>query len=346
MSSYGLKVFSADGPDIMLDSSCTMCCILGICEPYQEQTGIYVPFGYEYHVHYTIGCSYNVAYDYDSDIGGESNAIVGACDASSYLDGNRQVILTKGRHAWGDSYFYDNLCIIIGYPLHNLATGTGISFAGDNNFFSIHDESLCAPVVFKGEITLPPNAGGWSPEYVNPYLNFNNCIVFVYCENPNVSIGLFYNRNNGSRKIFAFDLEGGFYKGSVDVRLVIFAKQRIKETQYGLKIFNKKGKVVYDSASEILMNPQLYSFGQVGMRQFVGIPDIRRPMFIPTSIGAYADFDKYRGDLKTVGLASNGFSLAPSYTGLNEILWTIPFRSQFMSDRPVMILDAENYFKF
>lgn len=345
MSKYGLKIFSTDGPDTILDSSCTMCCILGICEPYQKQTGIYVPYGYEYHVHYTIGCDYNVAFELDSDTG-NGLAIVGACDASSYLDENRQVILTKGRHAWGDSDFYDNLCIIIGYPLHNPATGTGISFVGDNNFFSIYDESLCAPVAFKGEVALPANTEGWGPENIDPYLNFNNCVVFVYCDNPNVSIGLFYNREHGSRRILAFDLNGALYKGRVDIKVVAFAKQRIKETQYGLKIFNKNGKTVYDSGSGILMNPQLYSFGRIGIREFVGIPDIKRPMFIPTSIGAYAYFDTYEGDLKTVGLSSNGFSLAPSYTGLGKCLWTIPFRSQFISDKPIMILDAENYFKF
>lgn len=345
MSNYGLKVFSTEGPDIMLDASSTMCCILGICEPYQAQTGIYVPYGYEYHVHYTIGCCYNIAFDTDPELG-ESIGVVGACDASSYLDQNRQVILTKGPRAWGDSLFYDNLCIIIGYPLHNRATGTGISFTGDNNFFSIHDESQCAPVVFKGSIILPSNGGGWSPEDVNPYLNFNNCVVFVYCENSNLSIGMFYNRNSGSRRIYAYDLKGNLYKKNADVKLVIFAKQQIKETPYGLKIFNKNGKLVYDSGTGMLINPQLYSFGRVGLRQFVGIPNIKRPMFIPTSIGGYADFDKYGGDLRTVGLSSNGFSIAPSYTCLNEYQWTFPYKSQFISDRPVMILDAENYFKF
>lgn len=344
MSNYGLKVFSTEGPDIMLDASSTMCCILGICEPYQAQTGIYVPYGYEYHVHYTFGCYYNVAFDFDE--GGDGEAVVGACDASSYLDQNRQVILTKGPHAWGDSFFHYNLCIIIGYPLHNRATGTGISFTGDNNFFSIHDESLCAPVVFKGVITLPSNGAGWSPENVNPYLNFNNCVVFVYCENSNVSIGLLYERKHDGRRIFAYDMEGAIYKKNVKIKVVIFAKQQIRETPYGLKIFNKNGKLVYDSGTGMLMKPRLYSFGRVGLRQFVGIPDIKRPMFIPTSIGAYADLDRYDGVIKAVGLSSNGFSVAPSYTSLSYLKWTIPYKSQFISDRPIMILDAENYFKF
>lgn len=346
MSNFGLKIINQNGPDTMLDSSCTMCCILGICDSYPKKTGIYVPYGYEYYVHYTNGCDFNFKYIEDADTG-PGTGLSGVCDAASYLDENRQVILTKGEHSCGESDYYDTLCIVIGYPLHSPVNGMGISFTGGNNFFSINDASLCAPVVFKGEVTLLPDNNGWSPESINPLLNFKNSVVFVYCDNPNISIGIFrLRRYDQNRGIYAFDANGNAYKNKVKIKVVVFSKQPIKKSQYGLQIFNNNGNPVYDSSSGVLINPQMYSFGRIRMRQFVAIPDIKRPMFIPTSIGGSVDLDHYSGDVKLVGLSSNGFCLAPSFTCLNYLKWTVRSKAFFISGRPIMVLDAENYFKF
>ncbi|OCG77400.1 hypothetical protein A9G42_05710 [Gilliamella sp. Nev6-6] len=349
MPNFGLKIFYQDGPDVLLDSSCTMCCILGICWVGQRQTGIFVPDGYQYYMHLTNGSGYNIDFEVDED--GTNIWVCGAFDSRSYLDHNRQVILENGANAWGyggdSGSGYNQLCIIIGYPIHNPASGFGISFTGQNNFFSINQTSLCAPVVFKGDITISAK-DGWRPSNINPYLNFNNCAVFVYSENQDLSIGIGYNRDIDEHVLFAHNTDGVKLSRDISIKVVVFAKQEIVNTQskYGMRIYNASGEIVYDSTSGILINPQLFSFGSINLREFVNIPNIRRPMFIPTSIGGYASFDKYSGVTKQVGFASNGFSLAPSYINHENYEWTHPFNGKFTSNFPLMILDAENYFKF
>lgn len=349
MSSYGLKIFSADGPDIILDSSHTMCCILGICSVEQHQTGIYVPDGYQYYVHLTNGSGYNIDFEMDAD--GTNIWVCGAFDSRSYLDNNRQVILVNGSNAWGygggSGSGYNQLCIIIGYPMHSPTSGMGISFTGQNNFFSINQASLCAPVVFKGDITISAK-DGWRPSNINPYLNFNNCAVFVYSDRQNCSIGIRFNHDFYEHALFAYNTDGIKLNYDNFVKVVVFAKQTIINTKskYGMRIYNSSGEIVCDSMSGILINPQLYRFDSVNHGEYVGIPNIRRPMFIPTSIGGYASFDKYSGVTKQVGFASNGFSLAPSYINHENYEWTHPFNGKFTSNFPLMILDAENYFKF
>ena len=349
MSRFGLKIFNENLPDTVLNSSCTMCCILGICNVEKTHTGIYVPDGYQYYIHLLDGSGFNLDYAMDAD--GTNLWVCGAFDSRSYLDGNRQVILYNGSHAWGygggSGSGYHQLCIVIGYPINTAVNGVGISFEGENNYFYINESSLCAPVIYRGEIDINKTTG-WQPSYVNPFLNFENSIVFVYSENPNISIGGGFNHDTWEHILLAYNTEGERLNYDIKIKVVIFAKTQISNTKsnYGLRIFNKSGDVVFDSSTGVLINPQLHSFGTVDLRQFVDIPNIRRPMFIPTSIGGYVDFDNYDGIKKQIGLASTGFSLAPSYINHEYNSWTRAYKGQFISDFPIMIIDAENYFKF
>lgn len=346
MSEYGLEVLNDDF-NIILNENCTMCCILGWLDSVYGPTGIYVPDGFSYYVHMNQGVGFSLS-DVDSHAGWWGLGVDGAFDIKSRLDENRQVIIEPGKHSWGNANFA-NQCIIVGYPINGASGNVGISFSGKNNFFSITDASLCAPVVFKGDIVIDSKTG-WDVSFIHPDLTFINTLMFVYSEDPNVSVGycrVDLSEDVSVRRIFAFGTDGYQLKTNYRVKAVLFSNRISPQMgNYGLQINDVNGKSVYNSSTGFLQNPTLHSFGAYKMRQFVGVPSVRRPMFAPYAVGAFVDFDDWAGEEKHIGFACNGFELALTYTCAFYNKWTVSSKMSFIADLPVMILDAENYFKF
>ena len=78
------------------------------------------------------------------------------------------------------------------------------------------------------------------------------------------------------------------------------------------------------------------------------IKGIRRPMVARGSVGARYFSTSNAGWFCDIGLRSNGFQLSTTEQIFAKTYWLdsdLKFAS-FISEQPVMVLDAENYFNF
>lgn len=355
--SYGLQIYHNDGSSFIFDSSCSACKILGHfsyyptdANRYNRKTGIYIPNNYDFFVCFSRQSCY---FDgYKSWNGGRYRGISGASDLFYYLDESRQIILTPGDKAWGSgvgtTIAFRQDCFVIGW-LKGQAGKYGVSVQGSDNFSSINNRTEFLFVVYKGEIEITPS--GWLPNQIDDAFSFKSTPVFFYWENENLSIVKYtqtsaWTGETVKESYLVYDQNGNVYSGSLKAKIVIFGNKELQLSKYGMRIYNSNGGAVYDMSSGILVSPQFYSFGNSKLYELNVIPNVARPMIIPTTVGGYAKGWQTERALWDVGLANSGKALALS--PVNKF-YRKTFRHNaafFVTNSPILILDASHYFNF
>lgn len=356
--SYGLQIYNNDGSSFVFDSSCSVCKILGHfyyhprnANGYNRKTGIYIPNDYDFYVSFSRQSCY-----FDGDKrwnGGTYWGITGASDLFYYLDENRQIILTPGDKAWGSGVGDGTIavrqdCFAIGWP-KDKAGKYGVSVQGSDNFSSINDRTEFSFVAYKGEIEIP--SSGWLPNQIDNAFSFKSTLVFFYWENENLSIVKYtqtsaWTGETVKESYLVYDKNGKVYSGSLKAKIVIFGNKELQLSKYGMHIYNSNGDAVYDISSGILVSPQFYSFGNSKLYELNVIPNVARPMIIPTTVGGYAKGWQTERAIWDVGLANSGKAL--SLSPVNKY-YRKSFRHNaafFVTNSPILILDASHYFNF
>lgn len=348
--SFGIRVFSKTGPSYDLDGNCTAMSIIGaLASNVTTETGLYVPEGYDYHAHLSDPCGFDTYFSNEIN----SDVIYTSIAPVPYLDDRRQLCFKNGKYA--RDYFgspsevtviSDQQLILLAWPKPTKASGNGILFNGVNSFFQINQNTNFTNVVWKGDIEI--SSEGWMVKNIDPNLSYHNSFVFFYCEDPTLSIGRRWRDGDRGKMVYApYDHNGYLSKRTIKVKAVVFGISSIKKSKYGLRIY-KKNRVVYDSCNEVLINPVITSFEKYPLGQMQSIKGIRRPMVARGSVGARYFSTSNAGWFCDIGLRSNGYQLSTTEQIFYKTYWLdsdLKF-SSFISEQPVMVLDAENYFNF
>lgn len=348
--SFGIKVFSKTGPSYNLDSNCTAMFITGVIDQFvYPKTGLYVPEGYDYYAHLSHACGF--ADEFDENDG---NVIVASADPIAYLDERRQLCFRNGKNAMGNTTHYPSevnfnsrqQLVLLTWPKPSQTNGYGILFNGVNSFFQINQTTNFSNVIWKGDVEISNN--GWRIQNINPSLTHFNSFIFFYCEDPTVSIGRSWQLGDRDDMIYVpYDHNGGVSNRNVKAKAVVFGTSAIKTSKYGLRIYQNK-LVVYDSCNEVLINPKFARFDNYQIGQMRSINGVKRPMCARVCIGAQYQIFSNGGWFCDIGVRSNGYELSTTIQKTFKVWWMesdLPFNS-FVSEQPIMVLDAENYFNF
>lgn len=348
--SFGIRVFSKVGPSYDLDDSCTAMFITGVIDQFvYPKTGLYVPEGYDYYAHLSHACGF--ADEFDENDG---NVIVASADPIAYLDERRQLCFRNGKNAMGNTTHYPSevnfnsrqQLVLLTWPKPLQANGYGILFNGVNSFFQINQNTNFSNVIWKGDVEISNK--GWRIQNINPSLSHHNSFIFFYCEDPTVSIGRSWQLGDRDDMIYVpYDHNGGISRRNVRAKAVVFGTSAVKTSKYGLRIYKNK-HVVYDSCNEVLINPKFARFNNYKIGQMRSIDGIKRPMCARVCIGAEYQIFSSGGWFCDIGIRSNGYELSTTIQKAFKVWWLesdLPIHS-FVSEQPVMVLDAENYFNF
>lgn len=348
--SFGIKVFSKTGPSYNLDNNCTAMFITGVIDQFvYPKTGLYVPAGYDYYAHLSHACGF--ADEFDEN---EGNVIVASADPIAYLDERRQLCFRNGKNAMGNTTHYPSevnfnsrqQLVLLTWPKPSQTNGYGILFNGVNSFFQINQDTNFSNVIWKGDVEISNN--GWRIQNINPSLTHFNSFIFFYCEDPTVSIGRSWQLGDRDDMIYVpYDHNGGVSNRNVKAKAVVFGTSAIKTSKYGLRIYQNK-HVVYDSCNEVLINPKFARFDNYQIGQMRSINGVKRPMCARVCIGAQYQIFSNGGWFCDIGVRSNGYELSTTIQKTFKVWWMesdLPFNS-FVSEQPIMVLDAENYFNF
>lgn len=348
--SFGIRVFSKVGPSYDLDDSCTAMFITGEIDQFvYPKTGLYVPEGYDYYAHLSHACGF--ADEFDENDG---NVIVASADPIAYLDERRQLCFRNGKNAMGNTTHYPSevnfnsrqQLVLLTWPKPSRANGHGILFNGVNSFFQINQNTNFSNVIWKGDIEISNK--GWRIQNINSSLSHHNSFIFFYCEDPTISIGRSWRLGDRDDMIYVpYDHNGGISRRNVRAKAVVFGTSAVKTSKYGLRIYKNK-HVVYDSCNEVLINPKFARFNNYKIGQMRSIDGIKRPMCARVCIGAEYQIFSSGGWFCDIGIRSNGYELSTTIQKAFKVWWLesdLPIHS-FVSEQPVMVLDAENYFNF
>lgn len=349
--SFGVKVFTKTGPAYHLDGNCTSMFISGaLGSDVYPETGLYVPNGHDYYAHLSDACGFD---GYLDDTG--STVIYSSIAPLPYLDERRQLCFKNGKYAI-DSITgvppevmikSDQQLVLLTWPKPARANGHGILFNGVNSFFQINQNTNFSNVIWKGDVEI--SRKGWKVQDIEPSISHYNSFTFFYCEDPSISVGRSWDWSDRALGMvyIPYDHNGYISNRAIKVKVVVFGVGQIKTSKYGLRIYKNK-HVVYDSCNEVLINPVFTSFDKYSLGQMQSINGVRRPMFARVSVGARHFNEGKGGRLCDIGLRSNGYQLSTTEQIAIKTYWMdseLKFAS-FISEQPVMILDAENYFKF
>lgn len=348
--SFGIRVFSKVGPSYDLDDSCTAMFITGEIDQFvYPKTGLYVPEGYDYYAHLSHACGF--ADEFDENDG---NVIVASADPIAYLDERRQLCFRNGKNAMGNTTHYPSevnfnsrqQLVLLTWPKPSRANGHGILFNGVNSFFQINQNTNFSNVIWKGDIEISNK--GWRIQNINSSLSHHNSFIFFYCEDPTISIGRSWRLGDRDDMIYVpYDHNGGISRRNVRAKAVVFGTSAVKTSKYGLRIYKNK-HVVYDSCNEVLINPKFARFNNYKIGQMRSIDGIKRPMCARVCIGAEYQIFSSGGWFCDIGIRSNGYELSTTIQKAFKVWWLesdLPIHS-FVSEQPVMVLDAGNYFNF
>ncbi|WP_392559803.1 hypothetical protein [Orbus mooreae] len=350
ISSFGMRVYNDNGSSFIFDEHCSACKILGVFKYYprtydiSRRTGIYVPEGYQE----AIGFSSQSVVFSDSSSGYLKYHGLG--DMSYYLDEDRQIILESGSKGTtsGNKIGEKQDCTVFAWPI--TASGNyGLSFSGYDNFSKITDMSDFSFLLYSGEVDINP--GGWVPSSIDKSYDFDNTVIFFYWENPHASLVKYYDFSlwDGSiidKKYVFYDQNGNGVSEIIKAKIVIFGKGSANKSKYGIRFFGNSGGDYFDVNDGVLIRPTFFSMGTQSLYDFKGVPGVNRPMILPTTIGGYAKGWQIDRAYWELGVANNGFQLAPSPAKRKYVYYNRFDPLYVVSDYPVLVLDAENYFNF
>lgn len=347
MSVGGIRITNKDGSRWVFDNTCTIPALLAATVhrgysdnhyPKNYNTYITIPEDYSYYIwiDQPIWLDYRTAKN-----GGRTQW------TPSRYEYNR-VSLNEKREIIVSSDFYSGarfgLLSVFITPENKTRGTAGVRVGQDSAISSITNIDSFSFVAWKGEIEL---SAGWTPKLVDPELNMDNCIIFFYMQNPNVTIYkgatvLWKDRNNNA--YYLYNTTGGQYSGSVKAKVVIFANKKLRKTRAGLRIYSKITKeLVYDSGNEIMVSPKFISFKDAKRDEFNTIEGVKRPMYSAMSLGSGYDNHWY---VRQLALACNGYQLAVRWGMAGYDAASFGATTYQHADNQTIILDAENYFVF
>lgn len=218
----------------------------------------------------------------------------------------------------------------------------GIMIQNSVDWMSINSSQRLGFVAWKGEVTIN---GQWTLPIVQ---NDNTKIVYVRCEDPNVSVynSVEYNELTVSRD----NVQGEAFRTTANVKVVIMNSGYYPPTPsgYGMVIKNASGENTFTSDCE----PLLWDGRSVNVgRNPEDLVDtgISRPM-IPLAVNAFM-----RGDSQMNGGVYNYYSCGYRFSGSAVQFWRSATGQQvqtavntsirwYSSQMPLMVINAGHYF--
>lgn len=336
VSRYGLEVFRPDGTSVVMDNKTTVAKIvaMGSLESSvgEWNTGVTIPPGHDYF----LWMSSYAWLEYVVVENGGKSQWTPARQAynQSYLDTNRTLKVYSVNYNTIIPGSYYGVYI---WPAAGSVGGYGIQFMGVNNFTGISNISQFSCLLFKGEVDIND---GWLPSSINPAFAADQVMCYFYTEDTSKTICISPDPHDRRYRVFYVNGGGG---ATIRAKVCIFGSGALTRNKYGLEIYSKQnGSVVYNSGYDILARPQLVPLTNTPLGSMRSVEGIARPMYAPCNIGAMYSYPWQ----VYVWVNSNGTQIAPAWGwARNQPASNGPL-TYFVSNIPIMVLDAANYFKF
>ncbi|MCB5311898.1 hypothetical protein [Yersinia intermedia] len=332
MPRYGLRIRNPDGSSFIFNEKTTMSKILGSGSKGltfgEWYTGIQVPVGHDYVLWLSsyAWINYNVSNSQWVPSGYAYN--------QPYLDGNRVLRVNSVNYNTAIPATHYG---VFSWPQGHAPGRYGLRVNGKNNFSSISDVSSFSVLLWKGEVDI---YNGWLPQAINSAFTMDRVVCFFYTTDQSKTICM--SPDPGDRVYKVWNVNGGQSGGAIRAKVCIFGNGPIVKAKYGLQIRNSAGQVVYNSGTEIFAKPVLTSLANLSLGQLRSVPGITRPMYAPSNIGALYSYP-WQVD---VWVNSNGYQLCPAWGwSKNQPKSHGPY-TYYVSDIPILSLDASDYFNF
>ncbi|PHM46300.1 hypothetical protein Xmau_00710 [Xenorhabdus mauleonii] len=246
-----------------------------------------------------------------------------------------------------------NIVKIIAYP-HNQTGKAGLKIGGNVNFNVDIPHSGFSYVSHKATLKIE---GRVDFSKIDPRLNLGNCLAFFHTDDPYAMISLYRRTNTDGYDLYyaCTDRRNG-NRTSATFRVIIFsdvgAEGRFGNERYGLRLRNSRGQITFSSGVGVLTRPTEVFINAYKQNERIVVPGIARPMYIPSMVGEHFWVSDRKGYIQELcvgnydaGSICIGASMVDSKPGyLGSVGYGTDYT--YITQKPVLILDASDYFHF
>ncbi|PHM68014.1 hypothetical protein [Xenorhabdus kozodoii] len=300
---------------------------------YEWECQIKIPAGYQAHV-YPVGFT-----EFHQGRSGNGFRLTGFSEQIRFSQNGESIIID----GLSLDNFFDNwlteLIKIIAYP-QTSGGQAGLKILNNSNFNNSVPPAGFGYVSHKARVYIQ---GRFDPASIDPRLNYGNCLMFFYNEDPTCMLV----HQNGYYSCSRHD--GGDRAGWY--RVVIFSdigvRERLEGPGYGLKLRNRDGAVTFSSGVGVLTKPVSLNVSNRGLGDIIPTPGIRYPMLVPAWIGHHLWMEGSTAYSRNLSLTSYGegalFVGSGDRTYWKASQWGT---TNYTTKQPILILDAADYFNF
>ncbi|MDE1476636.1 hypothetical protein [Xenorhabdus bovienii] len=358
MSDYGLKIVNPhDGTSFIFNANTAPAALTWVANVDSDTAGadwgaktwtcpVKIPAGYKSAI--AAQQMAGVVFYYD----GDNYRINGGEEYCNYIQ-NGETVVIKNMVLGNMDGALGNIVKIISFP-HNQTGTAGLKIGGNVNFNVDIPHSGFSYVSHKAVLKID---GYVDFSKIDTRLNLSNCLAFFHTDDPYAMISI-------RRTVFAsgYDL---YYqcndrrdgrRTSATFRVVIFsdlnASGRFQNEHYGLRLRNSRGDITFSSGVGVLTRPTEININQYKQNERIAVPGISRPMYIPSMVGEHFWLDGRLGknqELCVGNYDANSICFGVSNTyDKAGYLGSVPYGTDYtyVTQKPVLILDASDYFNF
>ncbi|OTA20463.1 hypothetical protein Xbed_01493 [Xenorhabdus beddingii] len=254
-------------------------------------------------------------------------------------NGDTVTITDMSMTAWNGDPRYTAVKILA-YP-ENRTGRAGLKIGNNTNFNIDVPRSGFSYVSHKAKLKID---GELDFSQIDPRLNRSNCLVFFCAETPYAIM------TPGENSYTCCDRRNG-NKMSAVFWLVIFsdidATGRFENDRYGLRLRNNRGDITFSSGVGVLTKPTEIYINSYGKNERIPVSGIERPMYIPSHAAKHFWMSGRKGrqeDL-AVGNYDSGSICVGVSSSYDRYGYSGPDYT-YVTKRPILILDAADYFNF
>ncbi|CDG20619.1 conserved protein of unknown function [Xenorhabdus poinarii G6] len=351
MSSYGLKITNQeDGSSFVFNEQTSPACLIWTDYVSKGTPGVHtsptdwryfqwdcqvkIPAGYRAHVYPGNFTTFN------QDRSGNGFRLTGFYEKAQFSQ-NGESVSVDGLLL---ENFFDNwlteLIKVIAYPATSGGTA-GLKILNNSNFNTSVPPAGFGYVSHKARVYIQ---GRFDPASIDPRLNYGNCLMFFYNEDPECML-VHQNGHYVSCNRYNEDGRDGWY------RVVIFSnigiRERLERGGYGLRLRNNDGVITFNSGVGVLTKPVGLDVSNRKLGDIIPTAGIKYPMLVPAWIGHHLWMEGDTAYSRDLSLTSNGAgglfvgSGKRSYWKASQ--WGT---TNYTTKQSILILDAASYFNF
>ncbi|MBI6547279.1 hypothetical protein [Xenorhabdus lircayensis] len=351
MSQYGLKITNqTDGTSFIFNEKTSPACLIWTDYVSKDTPGIHksptdwrhfewecqikIPPGYQAHVYPAEFTAFH------QERSGNGFRLTGFSELARFSQNGESVIID----GLSLNNVFDNwlteLIKVIAYPSTS-GGKAGLKILNNSNFNNSVPPAGFGYVSHKARVYIQ---GRFDPASIDPRLNYGNCLMFFYNEDPECMLvhrkGYYTSCNRHDEGDRA-----GWY------RIVVFSdigvRERLEGKGYGLRLRNKDGVITFNSGVGVLTRPVSLDVSNRKLGDIIPTAGIRYPMLVPAWIGHHLWMEGRTAYSRDLSLTRKGEGALLIGSG-KRTYWKASQwgTTNYTTKQSILILDAATYFNF